>query len=155
MTSPATYVDLLLIEDNPSDAELTIRALKKQHLAINITVIDNGADALDYFFPSETVRIVARPRLILLDLKLPLVGGLEVLKRLKSDEKTRTIPVIILTSSHEDRDLEECYRLGANSYVVKPVQFKDFMEVVSKLGFYWQLLNETPAGVVVSSGFDS
>jgi CheY-like chemotaxis protein len=155
VTSPATYVDLLLIEDNPSDAELTIRALKKQHLAINITVIDNGADALDYFFPSETVRIVARPRLILLDLKLPLVGGLEVLKRLKSDEKTRTIPVIILTSSHEDRDLEECYRLGANSYVVKPVQFKDFMEVVSKLGFYWQLLNETPAGVVVSSGFDS
>ena len=155
MTSPATYLDLLLIEDNPSDAELTIRALKKQHLAINITVIDNGADALDYFFPSETERIIARPRLILLDLKLPLVGGLEVLKRLKSDEKTRTIPVIILTSSHEDRDLEECYRLGANSYVVKPVQFKDFMEVVSKLGFYWQLLNETPAGVVVSSGFDS
>ena len=155
MTSPATYVDLLLIEDNPSDAELTIRALKKQNLANNITVIDNGADALDYFFPSETERIVARPRLILLDLKLPLVGRLEVLKRLKSDEKTRTIPVIILTSSHEDRDLVECYRLGPNSYVVKPVQFKDFMEVVSKLGFYWQLLNKTPAGVVVSSGFDS
>ncbi len=139
-------VDILLVEDNPNDAELTLRALGKHRLANNIVFASDGEEALDVLFargPYEG-KPVARPRLILLDLKLPKVDGLEVLRAVRSDSRTSLIPVVVLTSSKEDRDLAECYRLGANSYIVKPVDFDKFVEAVRELGYYWLLLNEQP-----------
>jgi two-component system response regulator len=132
-------VELLLVEDNPSDEELTLHVLRKHKLANQIHVVRDGEEALDYLFATETVRI---PRLVLLDLKLPKVNGIEVLGRIKSDKRTRRIPVVVLTSSCEDRDLATCYELGVNSYIVKPVDFTQFSEAVRQLGFYWLLLNE-------------
>jgi len=132
-------VELLLVEDNPSDEELTLHVLRKHNLANQIRVVRDGAEALDYLFAQETVRV---PRLVLLDLKLPKVNGIEVLGRIKSDARTRRIPVVVLTSSCEDRDLFACYELGVNSYIVKPVDFVQFSEAVRQLGFYWLLLNE-------------
>ena len=140
-------VEILLVEDNPHDAELTLRALKKRNLANRVLHTKDGAEALDFIFAEGAYagrNVENGPRVILLDLKLPKVDGLEVLRKIKADERTRTIPVVVLTSSREDRDLEECYALGVNSYIVKPVEFESFVTAVSELGFYWLLLNQTP-----------
>ena len=138
--------DILYIEDNPNDIELTLRALKKYNVANSIQVIKDGEEALEYIF--TTGRYAERdknkkPKVILLDLKLPKVGGLEILKRLKSEEQTQNIPVVILTSSREEKDMIESYNYGVNSYVVKPIKFDNFSEAVSTLGLYWLLINES------------
>ena len=139
-------VDILLVEDNPTDAELTTRALRKGNLANQITWVKDGAEALEFIFRSGAYagRPDQNPRLILLDLKLPKVDGIEVLKQLKADDRTRAIPVVMVTSSQEGRDITESYKLGVNSYVVKPVEFEKFSETVAKAGFYWMLVNKTP-----------
>jgi len=139
-------VDILLVEDNPADAELALRALRKGKVANHITWVKDGAEALEFIFRSGAYagRPDQHPRLILLDLKLPKVDGLEVLKRIKADERTRVIPVVMVTSSAEGRDIAESYRLGVNSYVVKPVAFEQFSETVAKAGFYLMLVNKTP-----------
>jgi len=140
-------IEILLVEDNPSDEELTLRALKKYKLSNDIFVVRDGAEALDYIF--GTGKYSERdtnhhPRVILLDLKLPKVDGLEVLRRVKTDPKTKQIPVVVLTSSSEESDVVESYKLGANSYIIKPVDFKQFTESIRELGMYWLLLNEAP-----------
>ena len=137
-------VEILLVEDNPRDAELTIRALKKNNLANHLVHVEDGAEALDFLFARgkyEGRSVDDTPRVILLDLKLPKVSGLEVLRLLKKDERTRMIPVVVVTSSTEDPDMETAYALGANSYVVKPVQFDNFIEAMRHLGIYWLLVN--------------
>jgi two-component system, response regulator len=138
---PDRATQILLVEDNPSDIELSLHALKKNHLANHIELARDGAEALEYLFGADAK---PAPRLILLDLKLPKVDGLEVLQKIKSDPRTRAIPVVVLTSSREDRDIIECYNLGVNSYIVKPVDFGQFAEAVRSLGMYWLLLNEPP-----------
>lgn len=141
-------VEILLVEDNPSDLELALHGLQTYHLANHIQVARDGAEALDFLFGTGAYAgrtLQSGPRLILLDLKLPLVDGLEVLQRVKSDSRTQAIPVVVLTSSQEDRDIVESYRLGVNSYIVKPVDFEQFAEAVRQLGFYWMLLNQPPA----------
>ena len=140
-------VEILLIEDSASDAELTIRALKKKNLANNLIHLKDGAEALDFIFArgafsSRNPDLV--PKVILLDLKMPKVNGLEVLAEIRRDERTKTIPVVVLTSSKEDPDIDACYALGVNSYIVKPVEFDKFFKAVSELGFYWLLLNQSP-----------
>ncbi|HET6992873.1 MAG TPA: response regulator [Bacteroidia bacterium] len=138
-------VEILLVEDNPSDAEMTIRALKKHHLVNNLFHVEDGAEALDFIYSKGKFaqrKGMSNLRLIILDLKLPKVSGLEVLKTLKSDETTKSIPVVIMTSSREEKDLIEGYQLGVNSYVVKPVAFDEFVKAVADLGLYWMLLNE-------------
>ena len=140
-------VDILLVEDNPQDAELTTRALKKNNLANRLITVEDGAEALDFIFcrgKYATRNNGQSPKVVLLDLKLPKVSGLEVLRALKQDEKTRSIPVFIVTSSREDPDIKTAYALGANSYVVKPVEFDAFAESVSSLGLYWLLVNQPP-----------
>jgi CheY-like chemotaxis protein len=140
-------VDILLVEDNPNDAELAMRALRKHNLANNVMHVADGVEALDYLFARGEYLgrdIEDRPRLILLDLKLPKVDGMEVLKAVKADPRTSLTPVVVLTSSKEERDLIETYRLGVNSYIVKPVEFDKFVEAVKELGYYWLLLNEQP-----------
>jgi CheY-like chemotaxis protein len=140
-------VEVLLVEDNPNDAELTLRALKKKNLANKLFHVKDGAEAVDFVFAQGAFanrRVENRPKVVLLDLKLPKVDGIEVLRKIKSDERTKNIPVVVMTSSREDRDLATCYDLGVNGYVVKPVEFGDFVRAVSELGFYWLLLNETP-----------
>jgi two-component system response regulator len=137
-------VEVLLVEDNARDAELTIRALKKHNLANQLFHVEDGAEALDFLFGRgkyEGRRTERSPKVVLLDLKLPKVSGLEVLRLMKEDERLHTIPVVIVTSSAEDPDMQAAYNLGANSYVVKPVQFDAFMEAMSKLGVYWLILN--------------
>lgn len=140
--------DLLLIEDNMSDAELTIRELKKHHLANNLFHLKDGEEALEFIFATgkyaDTNSLRNPPKLILLDIQMPKVNGIEVLQKIKSDERTKVIPVIILTSSKEDPDIKACYKLGANSYIVKPVNFVGFAEAIKNLGFYWLLLNQPP-----------
>jgi two-component system response regulator len=139
--------ELLLVEDNPSDVELTLHVFKKHNFANRIKVVRDGAEALDYIFGGQTggaSSSVDRPKLILLDLKMPKVNGLEVLGRLKSDPTTKRIPVVVLTSSREERDLSICYELGVNSYIVKPVDFVQFNESVHRLGLYWLQLNQQP-----------
>ncbi|MFA3781778.1 response regulator [Melioribacteraceae bacterium 4301-Me] len=141
-------VEILLIEDNPTDAELTIRALKKFNLANNILVIDDGEKALEYIFAEGSYsgrNINKSPKVILLDLKLPKVSGLEILKKVKSDERTKIIPVVVLTSSREESDLIASYKLGVNSFIVKPVDFTSFVSEISKLGYYWLILNKKPS----------
>jgi CheY-like chemotaxis protein len=140
-------VDILMVEDNPDDEQLTLRALGKHHLANKIHVVRDGQEALDYVFCKGKYaerQITDHPHVILLDIKLPLIDGIEVLRRIKADERTKTIPVVMLTSSHEERDLVETYRLGVNSYIVKPVDFEQFTESARTLGMYWMLLNRPP-----------
>ncbi|HXG59506.1 MAG TPA: response regulator [Thermoanaerobaculia bacterium] len=140
-------LEILLIEDNDHDLELTMRALRKNRLANSVQVLRDGQEALDYLFgegafagrdPNDT------PKVIFLDLKLPKVDGVEVLRRIKADERTRRIPVVVVTSSSEERDRFATYDLGANSYVVKPIEFDSFMKTISDLGFYWLAVNEPP-----------
>jgi two-component system, response regulator len=140
-------VEILLVEDNPQDLELALRALKKANLGNRIQVARDGAEALDFVLcegAHAKRRIEDLPKLILLDLKLPKVDGLEVLQRIKADPRTRAIPVVVLTSSKEQSDLVESYQLGTNSYVVKPVSFEQFAAAVQQLGLYWLLLNQAP-----------
>jgi two-component system response regulator len=144
--SDDTAVDILLVEDNPDDAELTLRALKKARIANAIHVAGDGAEALDFLFRTGTYEGYPPhlPRVVLLDLKLPKVSGLEFLRRLKGDDRTKVIPVVVLTSSREESDVVETYRLGVNSYIVKPVDFEKFVSAVEHIGLYWLLLNEPP-----------
>ena len=140
-------IELLLVEDNPQDLELALRSLRKVNLANHIEVARDGAEALDIIFcegPHAGRKISDGPRVILLDLKLPKVDGLEVLKRVKGDPRTRTIPVVVLTSSKEQRDIVESYNLGVNSYIVKPVNFDGFTNAMRDLGVYWLMLNQPP-----------
>ncbi len=132
-------VELLLVEDNSSDEELTLHVLRKYNLANRIQVVRDGAEALEFLFGNGGQAV---PKLILLDLKLPKLNGREVLSQIKADARTRTIPVVVLTSSREDSDLAACYQLGVNSYIVKPVDFVQFTECVRQLGLYWLLVNE-------------
>ncbi len=141
-------IEVLLVEDNPNDVELTLHAFKKNHLSNRIHVVRDGAEALEFLFCTGAYasrHIENSPKVILLDLKLPKVDGLEVLRRLKADARTRSIPVVVLTSSREERDIVESYQLGVNSYIVKPVDFEQFSEAVRQLGLYWLLLNQPPA----------
>jgi CheY-like chemotaxis protein len=147
MATVESGVDILMVEDNPDDEELTLHALQKYRVANNIRVVRDGQEALEYIFCTgryASRNIEDRPHVILLDIKLPLVDGLEVLRRVKQDPRTRTIPVVMLTSSREERDLIESYRLGVNSYIVKPVDFDQFKESARSLGMYWLLLNRPP-----------
>jgi two-component system response regulator len=139
-------VEILLVEDNPTDAELIKRALMKNNLANNLVWVKDGALALDFIFQTGQFenRSNGHPRLILLDLKMPKVDGIEVLRRIKSDERTKTVPVVMLTSSAEERDIVESYKLGVNSYLVKPVDFTQFIAVVSEAGLYWAVMNKVP-----------
>jgi len=140
-------VEILLIEDSPRDAELTIRALRERKLANSLVHVKDGAEALDFLFGSGKFSkrgADKQPKVILLDLKLPKVDGLEVLRRIKADERTRVIPVIVLTSSTEEKDVVTSYKLGVNSYINKPVDFDNFVEAVAQLGLYWLLLNRPP-----------
>ncbi len=147
MDEAVKEVEILLVEDNPTDAELAIRALKKSNLANRLVWVKDGAEALDFIFATGAYAgrsIGNGPRVILLDLRLPKVDGMEVLRRVKGDERTRTIPVVVLTSSKEDRDVAESYRLGVNSYISKPVAFDQFAKTVAELGLYWLLVNRPP-----------
>lgn len=147
---PVIPLEILLVEDNPHDAEMTIRALKKRNFANHLIHLKDGQEALDFLLgttnqvgcnPSEL------PKVVLLDIKLPRVDGIEVLRRLRADEHTKTLPVVILTSSRQDNDVFQSYHLGANSFIVKPVDFDKFSEAISGLGFYWLVLNEPPIGI--------
>jgi CheY-like chemotaxis protein len=145
--SENNVVEILIVEDSPQDLELALRALKKANVSNRIQVVRDGAEALEFIFGEGAHagrKIENGPKVVLLDLKLPKVDGLEVLQRLKSDPRTKTIPVVVLTSSKEQSDVVESYKLGVNSYIVKPVNFESFMEAVQKLGMYWLLLNEPP-----------
>jgi len=145
-----TEIEILLIEDNPEEAELTIRSLRKQNLANKLLHIDDGAEALDFIFSKGKYadnKNPLHPKLILLDLKLPRVDGLEILRNIKSDEQTKLIPVVVLTSSKEESDIIESYRLGVNSYIVKPVNFDSFTKAVSELGLYWVIHNQSPGKI--------
>lgn len=133
--------EIILVEDSISDADLVMRALKKNNLVNRVLHLQDGQEALEYFFGDSEESMVTAPKLILLDLKMPKINGLEVLEKLKSNESTKVIPVVILTSSREDPDLEKCYLLGANSYVVKPVVFDEFIKAIAEVGLYWLLVN--------------
>lgn len=135
---------ILLVEDNPDDADLTVRAFQKNNVNNRIVVVGDGTEALDYLFGSNGSPPGELPQVVLLDLNLPRLGGLEVLRRVRAEERTRLLPVVILTSSDEDRDVVDGYRLGANSYVRKPVDFENFIEAARQLGLYWLLLNRPP-----------
>ena len=139
------HMEILLAEDSEADGEMTLRALRRHNIANQVVWVRDGAEALDYVFGRGQYETrTRRPKLILLDLKMPKVDGLEVLKQLKEDDSTRTIPIVIMASSAEERDLIEGYRLGVNSYVVKPIGFDQFMETVADLGYFWALVNQTP-----------
>ena len=143
----AQIIEVLLVEDNPHEAQLTIRSLKKHNLANNLQHVEDGAEALDFIFGRGKYadrNVASDLKVILLDLKLPKVDGLEVLKHIKSDERTRAIPVVVLTSSKEEQDIITSYKLGVNSYIVKPVQFESFAKAVADLGMYWMFHNQLP-----------
>jgi two-component system response regulator len=146
MDGPAE-VEILLVEDNPADAELTLRALRRKNLANKIHWVKDGEQALEYMFRAGAHAgrdPVTLPKLVLLDLKMPKVDGIEVLRRLKAEPATQAVPVVIMTSSNEERDVVASYQLGVNSYIVKPVQFDAFLETVAQIGFYWLLTNRSP-----------
>lgn len=146
-TTDYRWVEILLVEDNPSDVELTLNAFEKQHLANRVHVVRDGAEALDYLFgtgPYAGRTCWNVPKLILLDLKLPKVGGVEVLRRLRADLRTQMIPVVVLTSSREEKDIEATYRLGINSYIVKPVEFSRLTELIAQICTYWLSVNLQP-----------
>lgn len=146
-----TLKRILLVEDDPKDIELTIEALSEYSLANEIAIARDGAEALDYMYRRGIFasRVEGNPVVILLDLKMPKVDGIQVLNQLKSDQHLRSVPVVILTSSRETRDLDECYKLGVNAYVVKPVRFAEFIEAVKGIGVFWALINEPPPGNVL------
>jgi CheY-like chemotaxis protein len=147
MNNTVHEIEILLVEDNSTDAELCIRALKKNNLANNLVWVKDGAEALDFLFATGAYadrNVAIPPKVVLLDLRLPKVDGMEVLRRIKSDERTKAIPVVVLTSSKEDRDIAESYQLGVNSYISKPVEFDSFAKTVSELGMYWLLVNRPP-----------
>lgn len=147
MTHLNDGVEVLLVEDSPEDAELALRTLRKHHLANQLVWLKDGADALDFLFGTGAYAgrsLDQGPKVVLLDLHLPKLNGIEVLRRLKADPRTRRVPVVVLTSSTEESDLNACYELGVNSFVSKPVEFDAFMKVVSSLGFYWLLVNKQP-----------
>ncbi|MEJ0057645.1 MAG: response regulator [Bacteroidota bacterium] len=133
-------IDILLVEDNPEDADLAIRALKKNNLANNLLHVEDGQEALDFLFNDANVM----PQLILLDIKMPRVDGIQVLRKLKSDEKKKIIPVVMLTSSYEEKDIIKSYELGVNAYIVKPVDFDQFTKAVTEIGLFWISLNHPP-----------
>ncbi len=140
-------LDIILVEDNPSDVELTLDALQTHRLSNRVKVLRDGQEALDYFFCTGAYagrEACEQPKVVLLDLKLPKIDGLDVLRKLRADERTKTLPVVVLTSSNEHRDRIKSYDLGVNSYIVKPVEFDKFAEAVAEIGFYWVLLNATP-----------
>lgn len=142
----STEIEIILIEDNMDDATLATHSLRQKHLTNKIVHLKNGDEALRYFFSDfNGEKCSDAPKIVFLDLKMPKVDGIEVLTRLKSEPATKSIPVIILTSSNEDPDIERCYELGANSYVVKPIEFENFSNQISQLGFYWTVLNRAPA----------
>lgn len=141
------YAEILMIEDSPEDAELTIKAFKKNNLSNHIVHLEDGAEALDYIFAEGQFshrNINHLPRVILLDLNMPKIGGLEVLKKVKSDERTKCVPVVVMTSSKEEQDIVKSYQYGVNAYVVKPVDFESFAKAVADLGLFWLLLNQVP-----------
>ena len=141
---------ILLVEDNPNDVELTLDALAQHNLANEVVVVNDGAEALDYLYRRGRFKMRRRasPAVVLLDLKLPKVDGLEVLRTIKADSELKTMPVVILTSSREERDLVESYKLGVNAYVVKPIDFQEFVDAVKELGIFWAIINEPPPGTV-------
>lgn len=148
MDDTVKEVEILLVEDNPTDAELAMRALKKINLANKLVWVKDGAEALDFIFAQGNYsdrNVENGPKVILLDLRLPKVDGMEVLRRIKADTRTHLIPVVVLTSSREDRDVAESYELGVNSYISKPVEFDEFAKTVAELGMYWLLVNHPPA----------
>src|SRR5690606_37570532 len=136
-------IEILLVEDNADDAELTLRALRKGRVSDRVPVARDGAEALAFLFGEGTIALTRLPRVVLLDLKLPKVDGLEVLRRIRADARTRRMPVVVLTSSGESSDVTRCYDLGVNSYIVKPVDFESFMPAIEQAGLYWLLLNQT------------
>jgi len=142
-------VEILLVEDNINDAELTIRELKKHNMTNNLVHVKNGEEALDFIFATGQYAAAREmqysPKVVLLDIHIPKVNGIEVLQKIKSDARTKFVPVVILTSSKEHPDIQKCYDLGANSYIVKPVNFESFAQAIKNLGFYWLLLNQRPA----------
>jgi len=140
-------IEIVMVEDNPDDAALALRALKKNNLVNKLVHLKDGAEALDFFFCTGTYEgrsIDNAPKVVFLDLKMPKVNGIEVLEKLKSDERTKRIPVVVLTSSAEDPDIKRCYELGVNSYIVKPLGFEAFTNKISELGMYWMVTNESP-----------
>lgn len=138
-------VEILLVEDSPQDAELTLRALRKSNVTNRVHLAHDGVEALDFFFGGPDATWTSNPpKVVFLDLKLPRVDGIEVLRRLRADERTRTVPVVVLTSSNEERDILETYSLGVNSYITKPVEFQQFAKAVEELGLYWLVLNRVP-----------
>lgn len=140
------HIDILLVEDNDTDAELTIRALRRNNLTNNIVWLKDGAEAIDFIFRTGSYqeRPDTDPGLVLLDLKLPKVDGIQVLRQIKSNERSKSIPVVVLTSSAEEKDLVDSYRLGVNSYIVKPVDFEPFLDVIARAGFYWAIVDKRP-----------
>ncbi len=140
-------IEILLVEDNPNDVELTLHAFQAHNIANQTHVVRDGAEALEFIFGTDRYAERDRdehPKVILLDLKLPLVDGMEVLRRVKADPRTRSIPVVVLTSSHEEKDMVESYELGVNSYIVKPIDFEQFTQTARTLGMYWLLFNQLP-----------
>ncbi len=141
------FVEILIVEDSPNDAELALIALRDENLANNVIWLKDGAEALDFIFCEGEYSerdIDNQPKIILLDLKMPKVGGIEVLRRVRADERTKSIPVVVMTSSKEDKDIVETYRLGVNSYIVKPVDFDKFTNSIREIGFYWLVVNQPP-----------
>ena len=141
---------ILLVEDNPNDVELTLKGLKEHNFANEVVVARDGVEALDYLYRRGQFadRSQGNPAAILLDLNLPRIDGLEVLKKIRSDDQLKLVPVVVLTSSREERDLMEAYKLGANAYVVKPVNFQEFMDAIKSLGLFWAIINEPPPGSI-------
>jgi two-component system response regulator len=148
-------VEILLVEDNPNDEMLALHAFKRQKIVNDVFVVRDGLEALEYIFCTGAYadRTIENPKVILLDLKLPKISGIEVLRRIRSDPRTRLIPVVVLTTSSEDRDMVEAYKLGVNSYIVKPVDFEQFNDVTNRLGFYWLILNQQPQPSSINESF--